>query len=199
MKIKLVSFVTHLKQKKFIFVFFHCRRKQDIFMKNYAETVWHALYNGYSWNEIQMHDIWKGDVAQGPHLHGRVSWVNFPKLSLCFTVHFQPFQKCIPSPILASMHARAYAFKIKHASWMPGGRETSICKNNAIRTLIFKFTPRHAKKKAVVFAVGVIICFVERLLAVKKKKIKNSPLWLNRPVTNAASIINRVEVFIKFN
>ena len=55
-------------------------------MKSYAETVWHALYNGYSWNEIQMRDIWRADVAQGPHLHGRVSWVNFPKLSLSLYV-----------------------------------------------------------------------------------------------------------------
>lgn len=137
-----------------------------------------------------MRDIWRADVAQGPHLHGRVSWVNFPKLSLSlrFTVHFQPFQKCIPSPILASMHAcmhartRVRVFKIKRAAWMPGGRETSICKNNAIRTLIFlnlRANPSLLSSSWRVFSSNLFR--VERLLAVKKKKklsasIKSPPV-----------------------
>lgn len=110
-------------------------------------------------------------------------------LSLRFTVHFQPFQKCIPSPILASMHAcmhartRVRVFKIKRAAWMPGGRETSICKNNAIRTLIFlnlRANPSLLSSSWRVFSSNLFR--VERLLAVKKKKKKLSASIKSPPV-----------------
>lgn len=96
----------------------------------------------------------------------------------------------------AGMHARAYAFKIKHASWMPEGVKLQFAR---ITRPVRLFLNLHPAKKADCFFFLSANLFRGKIISREKKK-KILRFDRSRPVTDAASIINQgggVKVFVK--
>lgn len=143
-------------------------------MRNYAETVRHAYYIMDIF-ETKFRCTIRGRLmlAQGPHLPRPCLVGQFSEALSVFHGSLPTFSEMHAVTYPAGMHARAYAFKIKHASWMPEGVKLQFARITRSVRLFLNLHPG-TRRKPVVFFFCQLICFVERLLAVKKKKY--SPL-----------------------
>lgn len=90
-------------------------------------------------------------LAQGPHLPRPCLVGQFSEALSVFHGSLPTFSEMHAVTYPAGMHARAYAFKIKHASWMPEGVKLQFARITRSVRLFLNLHPGTRRKPVVFF------------------------------------------------